>query len=143
MNNSSLIKKIKLFNYYKKIIDKNKEDLKAKYYLRIDNADRMYTVLNIPEDLIGEAYSLKTSDIDRLSERYVKEYSKSLSDYLDQLGLNELHDFYKMDKVGKYSYLIVFGYSLFKSHNYYNYLYFGVIPFILITLIVLYFIYLF
>ena len=143
MNNVSLIKKIKLFNYYKKVLHRNKEDLKAKYYLRVDKADRMYTVLNIPEDLIGEAYSLKTSDIDRLSERYVKEYSKSLSDYLDQLGLKELHDFYKMDKVGKYSYLIVFGYSLFKSHNYYNYLYFAVIPFFIIFLIISYFVFLF
>lgn len=128
MKNVSLIKKIKLFNSFKKIIKENQSELSLKFNIRTDKANRLYTVLNIPEELIGEAYSLKKADIDRISQNYIRQYSAELSEFLNKKGLSELFDFYKMDKVGKYSYLIVFGFSLFKSHKYYNALYFGVIP---------------
>lgn len=135
MKNVSLFKQIKLFNSYKKNIKKNKDELNLKFNIRIDRADRLYTVLNVPEELVGEAYSLKKSDIDRISENYIRQYSNELETYLNSKGLNELYDFYKIDKVGKYSYLIVFGFSLFKSQNYYNILYFGVIPVISIGIL--------
>lgn len=128
MKNVSIFKKISLFNYYKKTIKSNREELKLKFNIRIDKAKRMYTVLNVPKELIGEAYSLKKQDIDKISETYIKKYSSELNDYLNSLGINELHDFYQMKKVGKYSYLLVFGYSLFKSQQYYNYIYYGLLP---------------
>lgn len=128
MKNVSIFKKIKLFNSFKKIIKNNQSELALKFNIRIDKANRLYTVLNIPEELVGEAYSLKKTDIDRISQNYIRQYSAELSEFLNKKGLSELFDFYKMDKVGKYSYLIVFGFSLFKSHKYYNTLYFGVIP---------------
>lgn len=135
MKNVSLFKQLKLFDSYRENIKKNKDELKLKFNLRIDRADRLYTVLNIPEDLIGESYSLKRSDIDRISENYIKQYSNELGTYLNSKGLNELYDFYTIDKVGKYSYLIVFGFSLFKSQNYYNILYYGVIPVLSIVML--------
>ena len=128
MKNVSIFKKVKLFNYYKKIINSKSEELELKYNIRIDYAKRMYTVLNVPKDLVGEAYSLKKQDIDRISESYIKQYTSDLNDYLNSIGLNELHDFYHMKKVDKYSYLLVFGYSLFKSQSYYNYIYYGLFP---------------
>lgn len=140
MKNVSIFRKIKLFYVYKNIIKLNSEELKTKFNLRIDKAARLYTVLNIPKDLIGEAFSLKTSDINSISESYTKEFSKELSDYLDKKGLKELHDFYSINKVGKFSYLLVFGFSLFKSHKYYNMLYYVITPLIIIFMcIILYF----
>lgn len=131
MKSVSIFKKIKLFNLFKKVLKFNKDELSLKFNLRIDRANRLYTVLNVPEELVGEAYSLKKSDIDRISENYIKSYSNELAEYLDTKGLKELYDFYKIDKVGKYSYLIVFGFSLFKSHKYYNTIFFIILPFIL------------
>lgn len=135
MRGVSIFKKIKLFNEYKKIINFNSKKLLKEYNIRIDFAYRMYTVLNINPDEIGEAFSLKKSDIDRISETYIKQYSSNLSKYLDGIELKELFDYYKVEKVDKYSYLIVYGFSLFKSHKYYNFLYYGIIPFILLTII--------
>jgi len=135
MRRISLIKKIKLFSEYKDIIDFNSKKLLSEFNIRIDYAYRMYTVLNINPDEIGEAFSLKKSDIDKISENYIRQYSTSLSKYLDELGLKELFDYYKVEKVDKYSYLIVYGFSQFKSHNYYNFLYYGVIPTLLISII--------
>jgi hypothetical protein len=52
----------------------------------------LYTVLNIPEEFIGEAYDLKKSDIDRISEGYIREYTSKLSGFLNQKDfLNYTH----------------------------------------------------
>lgn len=123
-----MYKKIKLFWEYQKKIDSKKFELASKFNIRIDSAKRMYTVLNIPEELIGEAYSLKKSDIDRISENYVKQYSSELSNFLNTNGLSELFDFYEIKKVDKYSYLIIFGFSLFQNTKYYNTVYYIILP---------------
>jgi hypothetical protein len=138
--NISFFKKIKLFRVFKKTIDDNSIELESRFNLRTDNAYRLYTVINIPEELVGEAYSLKKADIDLISESYIKQYSADVSKYLNSKGLNELFDFYKIDKVGKYSYLLVFGFSLFKSDRYYNNIYYKLIPTIAALIVLLFFI---
>lgn len=141
MRDVSLFKKIKLFNIYKSIINKNRTELSAKFGLRVDNAYRLYTVLNIPQELVGEAYSLKKSDIDKISENYIREYSAELAKFLNPKGLKELYDYYQVDKVGKYNYLLVFGFSLFRSNKFYNDIYYKLIPATLILSLLLIFIF--
>lgn len=130
-----MFKKIKLFYTYRKLIQQNKTELETMFNIRVDKAQRLYTVLNIPEELIGEAYSIKKSDIDRISETYLRQFSSELSNYLDSKNLQELYDVYEIQKVDKYSYLLVYGFSLFKSQKYYNILYYGVIPGIVVSII--------
>jgi len=113
--NISLIKKIRIFSQFKKTIKSNSLELENKFNLRIDSANRLYTVINVPPELIGEAYNLKKSDIDRIADNFIREYSKELATYLNSKGLNELYDFYDLKKVDKYSYLVVVGFSLFRS----------------------------
>lgn len=139
MKSISIFKKIKLFNFFKSIVKENKKELNVKFNIRIDRAFRLYTVVNIPEEMFGEAFSLKRSDIDKISENYIKQYSNALSDFLNSKGLNELYDFYTIDKVGKYSYLMIFGFSLFKSQKYYNTLYISLTFTILLSFILLLF----
>jgi len=125
---TSLLKKLRLFLSYRKIIKSNKTEILQKFGFRIDNANRLYTVLNIPEELVGEAYSLKKSDIDTISQTFIKEFVREVSALLDNKGLSELYDIYEVKKVDKYSYLIVIGFSLFKSNTFYNRLYYVFIP---------------
>ena len=113
--NISLFKKLKIYSQYKKLIKENRLDLENRFNLRIDEAYRLYTVINVPPDNIGEAYSLKKSDIDRIAENFIKEYSTELGTFLNSKGLNELYDFYELKKVDKYSYLVVVGFSMFRS----------------------------
>jgi hypothetical protein len=47
----------------------NKIELEQTLNIRVD-AFRLHTVLNIPEEFIGEAYDLKKSDIDRYRGLY-------------------------------------------------------------------------
>jgi hypothetical protein len=142
MKNISFLKKVRLFNSYSKTIKENKKELLNSFGIRIDRAKRMYTVLNIPEEIIGEAYSLKKSDIDRISENFIKKYGEELSIFLNSKGLNELYEYYEIRKVDKYSYLLVWGFRFFKSQKFYNNLYYKATPIILILSVILLFIFL-
>lgn len=138
MANISFFKKISLFSFYKKTLKLNKLKLERELNIRFDSAYRLYTVLNIPEELYGE-FTLKKSDIDKISENYIREYSFEVSKFLNSIGLNELFKSYEIRKVDKYSYLIVIGFSLFRSDTFYNNLYYKLLPFLTIVSIVSYF----
>ena len=43
---TSFLKKLKLFLSYRKVIKSNKSEILQKFGFRIDNANRLYTVLN-------------------------------------------------------------------------------------------------
>lgn len=124
----SFFKKLSLFREYRKILKSNERDLQTRYSMRVDKAKRIYTVLNIPEELIGEAYGVKKSDIDRISENYIKEYIGEIAKVLNEKGLSELYSVYEVKRVDKYSYLIVMGFSLFMSNEYYDRLYLRILP---------------
>lgn len=142
MTNISFFKKLKLFRAYKKTLKEISPELEGKFNIRIDSAYRTYTVLNIPEEIVGESYSLRKADIDRISENFIREYVTELSKFLTTKGLQELHKVYKVDKVDKYSFLIVVGFSLFKSDKYYNNLYYKVLPISIILSTILLFLFL-
>lgn len=113
--NVNIFKKISMFRLYKKNIRDISTELENRFNIRIDDANRMYTVLNIPEEIIGEAYAIKKSDIDRIADNYIRAYSQELGAFLNTNGVSELYDFYELRKVDKYSYLIVVGFSLFRT----------------------------
>lgn len=128
MKKLSFFRKIELFDLYSKIINENSLELSTKYNIRIDKANRLYTVINLPEADFEEAYSIRKADIDSISERYIRAYSKELSTFLDSKGLKELYSYYEITKVAKFSYKIVFGFSLFRSNKFFDNLYYRVIP---------------
>ena len=131
-----MLKKLKLFFLWRKTIKESKFELQQKFNLRIDSAQRLYTVINVPEELIGEAYALKKQDIDRISETYIRGFSGELTQTLNEKGLQELFRVYEIRKVEKYSYLLVIGYSLFESQRYYNSLYYIITPLLILTSII-------
>jgi hypothetical protein len=141
MSKISFFKKLQLFVTYKRIAKQNKLELERSLNIRVDNAQRLYTVLNVPEELIGDAYSLKKSDIDRISETYIREYVFEVSKFLNSKGLMELFRTYEIKKVDKYSYLIVIGFSLLETPKLYNNLYYKIIPSIVFLSTIAYFLF--
>ena len=115
--------------------------LNVNFGIRVDRAYRLYTILNIPEELFGEAFSLRKSDIDKVAETSIREYTVKISEYLDSKGLKEMYDFYEVKKVDKYSYLVVLGFSLpndtFRSNKYYDNLRYRVIPVVSVVSLIL------
>ena len=77
----SLWNKIKLFQSYKKSIKICKTELEQTFGARVDNAYRIYNVLNVPDEMIGEPYNLRKTDIDKFAETMIREYSVKLSEY--------------------------------------------------------------
>jgi hypothetical protein len=140
-NKISFFKKIKIFREFRKILKLNKIELEQVFGARIDNAYRIYNVLNIPAEMIGEPYNLRKSDIDKLAETSIREYTVKISEYLDSKGLKEMYDFYEVKKVDKYSYLVVLGFSLpndtFRSNKYYDNLRYRVIPVVSVISLIL------
>lgn len=110
----NIIKKFRLLFTYIKIILNNKNILNESYKIRYDYIFRLYTVINIPIDLIPDAYDLKKSDIDKLSQSYVSDFMVNISSLLNKIGLIELYIVYDLKKVDKYSYLVVIGFKFLK-----------------------------
>lgn len=125
----SIISDLKLFFSYKRIIKKNRVRLQSDFNMRIDRADRIYTVLNIPTDLFEEPYNLRKEDIDSIAQKYIKDYISELSKFLNSIGLSELYDFYEpVKKVDKYSYLVVIGFRQLDSVDINRIIYRIIIP---------------
>jgi len=133
----NIFRKLRLYSSFRKILNDNRVLLDGDYKIRIDKAFRMYTVLNVPEELFGEPYNIRTGDIDNISQTYLRDYIRKLSEFLNSKGLSELYDFYEpVKRVEKYSYLIVLGFKPFNSLKYNNILYFRIIPIISLLLLI-------
>lgn len=135
----SFFKKLSLFREFRKKLRVNKTELEEVFGARVDNAYRIYNVINVPSE--GEPYNLRKADIDVFAETLVRDYSLKLSKFLDDKGLKEMYGFYEIKKVDKYSYLVVIGFALprddFRSHIYYNNLRYRFIPISLLIMIII------
>lgn len=138
MKKLSIFKKIKLFNNYKKIIKSAIYELDTIFQLRVDDAYRLYTVINIPRDMIEDAYNLDKNYIDRVAESLTTDYTAKLAGFLNSKGLNELTTVYEMKQLTKYSFLVVYGFSLFKTDVFIRRIY-QAVPTILVLLTLLFF----
>jgi hypothetical protein len=137
----SLFKSLKLYFQYRKILSSKKEELLRNFNMRVDRVFRLYTVINIPTDLIDEPYNLRKQDIDNLSLKYISDFSFKVSEYLNSIGLSELYDMYDIKKVDKYSYLVVIGFSLFRTDKVINSILFRWVPITLALSLLSYLIY--
>jgi hypothetical protein len=118
MKNISFIKKIRLFLLYRKTIKQIENELKRNFNLKIDKASRLYTIFTIPTEAIEEPYNIRRADFDVLVQNFIKSYTNDLSKFLNSKGLNELYGIYEMEKIDSYNYLLIYGYSLFKSDKF-------------------------
>lgn len=115
MKKLSFWKKLSIYRTYRKIVLKNKNEFKDTFGLRLDRANRIYTVINIPAEMFEEPYNLRTADINKISEPYITAYTKQISGLLDSKGLGELYRLYDVQKIDKFSYLVIIGFSLFDT----------------------------
>lgn len=129
----SLFGRVRLFREYRKALKKNRAELESSLGLRIDRAHRMYTVLNVPEEIVGDAFSMKKSDIDKISENYIKEYLSEVGKYLNSKDMAELYSVYEIKKVDKYSYLVVIGFAMFRSNEMYDRIYLRTLPVVAVS----------
>jgi hypothetical protein len=142
MKNIGFFEKYKLYRNFKKQIKSAKSMFQTNYNVRIDNVNRLYTVVNIPVENFEPRYNTRTSDINIVSEKFLKKFLFDMSKELDNLGLRELYSVYKIEKVDKYAYLVVIGFSLFKTDELMTKIYLRYIPITLVIGLISYLTYL-
>jgi hypothetical protein len=133
----NLIKRINLFLFYILRVKNIKNELFDSLNMRIDYIFRMYSVINMTGEEVEEPYNIRKSDIETLSKNKISDYLKLVSDFLDSRGLRELYDVYEVRKVGKYNFLIIFGYSLFNTRKVANRFFYFLILILIFSLIFL------
>ena len=116
----NLFNRIKLFLFYRSTIKNNLLTLNSSFNLRKDLSNRLYTVINVPVDNFEEPYNIRTSDINAIAENYIRDYCIKIGQALDYMGLKELYKIYSINKVDKYSYLVIIGFSLFQTDKVYR-----------------------
>ena len=114
MKKLGLFKKLSLYFSYRKNLLKSKDEL-TNANIRVDRVNRVYTVVNIPPEIFDEPYNMRTSDINKISEPYISEYVKQVSNLLNSKGLTELYKLYDVQKIDKFSYLVIIGFSFFDT----------------------------
>ncbi len=122
---TSLWKKIKFYFEYKKIIKFNLARLQGQFNLRKDRVNRLYTVLNLPEDA-----AIYGND---LSEKYIKKYLADFDSFNKQSGLSQLIGILNIEKIDALNYLIIFGYSGFDTAKIANRIIISIIILVLTT----------
>lgn len=96
-----LIKKLKLFNRYKNIIKKNRNELMNVYRFKIDRSYRLYTVVNIPQEVFGNIYNNDEQYINNVANVYLTKVLSKIDNYLLKIGLIELYSVYQISRVLK------------------------------------------
>ena len=139
MRKISFYRKVKLFKEYLNILKSKRNELEDNFNSRIDWVGRIYTVVNVPVEAFGDNFNLRKSDIDKISNSYIVEYNESIAKYLNSIGLIELYREYSIEKVGKYNYKVVYGYSLFRSDKLVWNIIFKVFPALLILSVIIFF----
>lgn len=103
----NLLKDIKIWYKFQKIAKENKK-LLAKYNLRVDYLGRIYTVINLPEELQGGN--------EYIHETFVLQNLKPFTDVLLKIGIADYSypEISKINEPGVYAYLVII-YPEFKA----------------------------
>jgi hypothetical protein len=112
----NIFKRIQLFFTYRKIINSIKDKLLVENNLRIDRVYRLYTVINMPDDV--ENYGGK------LGKKYVEEYLRNIDQIFVGYGLYELVGILELKKLEGNNVLVVIGFKFLNTQRIANYLLF-------------------
>lgn len=103
----NIFKKFKLFFTYRKLVSKYKQELLVTHNLRMDYVYRLYTVLNLPDDV--KSYGAK------LGKVYIDEYIRKIDQSLVEYGLSELIGIRDLKKLEGDNVLIIIGFKFFDT----------------------------
>jgi hypothetical protein len=118
----SLIKKLKLYFQYRKLLKEHKRNLLKTLGLKLDWLYRPYTVLpiQIPQEDIDTYGNPNLPSYINLKENYVKGYIKECDALFKTIGLSELVAIIKIEEYEENIVAIAFGFSLMDMAKFFN-----------------------
>lgn len=108
-----MFKSYKLYKFYKKVIRKNQEELLRNFNIRIDDVNRLYTVINLPPQI--DTYGPK--DGPRMTAALLKTWLAKLDNFLIKIGIKELTRVETIQEIDETNYLLVIRFKLFNSEK--------------------------
>jgi hypothetical protein len=94
----NIIKSIKNYFFYRKIVNRLKPELLKNFGIKVDLLSRLYTVYTIDEKDFLE-YKSYQEHSEKLIDTEFKGYKKKLDNYLMKQGLTEMYGIYIEDRV--------------------------------------------
>lgn len=102
------LKSVKLFFIYRKLIKNNYDSIhNKKHNLRVDYVNRIYTVVNLPDDV--KKYGNK------LAQKYISEYINDVDKLFLEIGISEYVGILDIKQEDELDYVIVFGFKFFNT----------------------------
>lgn len=96
-----MIKAIKNYLYYRKMVKQLREPLFEKFGVRVDVLGRLYTVFTIPEKEYKEYVMQYFDHSEKLVDTDFRSYKKKLDNYLIKQGLTEMYGIYLEERVNE------------------------------------------
>ncbi len=109
----TFFKRFRLFLHYRKLLKRNYDVLShPKYNLRVDWVNRIYTVVNLPEDV--KTYGTN------LAQKYISEYINEVDKLFVNMGISEYVGILDIKQETDLDYAIVFGFKFLDSAKFAN-----------------------
>jgi hypothetical protein len=103
----NIFKRIKFYYTYKNITNEIKKDLLENFNVRIDNINRLYTVINIPD----ETQIYGSEHANALTEEFLRKWLVKFDTFLVNNQIKEFLIREELTKIDDLNYLIVFRYK--------------------------------
>lgn len=109
----NIIKGFKFYRMYKKLLKEHKKVLLSDFNVRIDNINRIYTVINIPDEtqIYGQDHG-KT-----LTETWLKKWLAEFDQYLINNQIKELTEIVEITQMDEQNFLLIMEYKYLNIAN--------------------------
>jgi len=123
----NIFKRIRFYYTYKEILNNLKDDLLKNFNVRVDNINRLYTVINIPD----ETQIYGSEHVNALTEEYLRKWLIKFDTFLVNNQIKEFIIREELTKIDNLNYLIVFRYKYLNIEKIlYTFYILGIITFI-------------
>lgn len=109
----NLFKRFKFYFEYKHLLKTHKKELLDKYNVRIDKINRIYTVINVPDE--SHVYGVNQGKI--LSETWLRNWLAEFDQYLINNDIKELTDIVEISQVDSQNFLLILEYKYLNIAN--------------------------
>lgn len=106
-----MFKSLSYYKTYKKLIKQHSNELLNMFNIRIDNVNRLYTVINLPPQT--DTYGPK--DGPRMTAAMLKGWLAKLDNYLLKTGLKEFTKVESMEEIDESNYLLIVRFKFFDT----------------------------
>lgn len=109
----NIFKRFKFYTMYKQLLKEHKQTLLTDYNVRIDKINRIYTVINVPD----ETQIYGNDNAKKLTETWLKNWLSNFDQYLINNQIKELLDIVEISQIDEQNFLLIMEYKYLNVAN--------------------------